>query len=296
MSVNAAQTLGDFLRSRRTRLDPASFGFSGRRRTPGLRREEVAQRANISSTWYTWLEQGRGGAPSAVVLERICAALMLTDAEREHLFMLGLGRPPEVRYRSVDGVNPRLQRVLDSLDASPSIVKTAMWDVVAWNQAAAVVLTDYSTLPAGQRNILRFLFGDPAVRAKQHDWESVARFVVGTFRADVARAGLASEVGDLVDDLRRANPDFDRMWRENQVLSHGDGENVKRLRHPTLGSIEMEYSLFAVDGRPDLSMLVYTPLDALTAERIRAAAAQRRATAAQKASTRNAPRLHDGLR
>ncbi|MDR6496765.1 helix-turn-helix transcriptional regulator [Paraburkholderia sp. 22099] len=296
MSVNAAQTLGDFLRSRRTRLDPASFGFSGRRRTPGLRREEVAQRANISSTWYTWLEQGRGGAPSAVVLERICAALMLTDAEREHLFMLGLGRPPEVRYRSVDGVNPRLQRVLDSLDASPSIVKTATWDVVAWNQAAAVVLTDYSTLPAGQRNILRFLFGDPAVRAKQHDWESVARFVVGTFRADVARAGLASEVGDLVDDLRRANPDFDRMWRENQVLSHGDGENVKRLLHPTLGSIEMEYSLFAVDGRPDLSMLVYTPLDALTAERIRAAAAQRRSMAAQKASTLNAPRLHDGLR
>jgi hypothetical protein len=168
--------------------------------------------------------------------------------------------------------------------------------VVAWNQAAAVVLTDYSTLPAGQRNILRFLFGDPAVRAKQHDWESVARFVVGTFRADVARAGLASEVGDLVDDLRRANPDFDRMWRENQVLSHGDGENVKRLLHPTLGSIEMEYSLFAVDGRPDLSMLVYTPLDALTAERIRAAAAQRRSMAAQKASTRNAPRLHDGLR
>ncbi|CAN7555595.1 helix-turn-helix transcriptional regulator [Paraburkholderia sp. DD10] len=296
MSVNAAQTLGDFLRSRRTRLDPASFGFSGRRRTPGLRREEVAQRANISSTWYTWLEQGRGGAPSAVVLERICAALMLTDAEREHLFMLGLGRPPEVRYRSVDGVNPRLQRVLDSLDASPSIVKTATWDVVAWNQAAAVVLTDYSTLPAGQRNILRFLFGDPAVRAKQHDWESVARFVVGTFRADVARAGLASEVGDLVDDLRRANPDFDRMWRENQVLSHGDGENVKRLLHPSLGSIEMEYSLFAVDGRPDLSMLVYTPLDALTAERIRAAAAQRRSMAAQKASTLNAPRLHDGLR
>jgi transcriptional regulator with XRE-family HTH domain len=89
MSVNAAQTLGDFLRSRRTRLDPASFGFSGRRRTPGLRREEVAQRANISSTWYTWLEQGRGGAPSAEVLERICAALMLTDTEREHLLHTG---------------------------------------------------------------------------------------------------------------------------------------------------------------------------------------------------------------
>ena len=267
--MNTAQTLGDFLRSRRTRLDPASFGFSGRRRTPGLRREEVAQRAHISSTWYTWLEQGRGGAPSAAVLERICEALMLTDTEREHLFVLGLGRPPEVRYQSSGGVDPRLQRVLDSLDASPSIIKTATWDVVAWNRAAAVVLTDYGTLPPGQRNILRFLFGDPDVRAKQHDWESVARFVVGTFRADVARAGLASEVSDLVDGLCRASPDFERMWRENQVFGPSEGEHVKRLLHPQFGTIEMEYSLFAVDGRPDLSMLVYTPLDERIARRIR---------------------------
>ena len=92
--------LGTYLRDRRMRLDPAAFGFAGgRRRTPGLRREEVAQRANISPTWYTWLEQGRGGAPSADVLDRIAAGLMLTEPEREHLFMLGLGRPPEVRYR-----------------------------------------------------------------------------------------------------------------------------------------------------------------------------------------------------
>src|ERR1700753_3178619 len=112
MSVNAPRSLGDFLRSRRTRLDPASFGYAGRRRTPGLRREEVAQRANISPTWYAWLEQGRGGAPSAEVLERISGALLLTDTEREHLFMLGLGRPPEVRYKSVEGVSPRLQRLL----------------------------------------------------------------------------------------------------------------------------------------------------------------------------------------
>ncbi|MGF6478208.1 helix-turn-helix transcriptional regulator [Paraburkholderia sp. JPY419] len=269
--MNTAQSLGDFLRSRRTRLDPASFGFSGRRRTPGLRREEVAQRANISSTWYTWLEQGRGGAPSAAVLERICAALMLTNAEREHLFMLGLGRPPEVRYRSTDAVDPRLQRVLDSLEASPSIIKTATWDVVAWNRAAAVVLTDYSALPPGQRNILRFLFGDPDARAKQHDWESVARSVVGTFRADVARAGIASEVGDMVDDLCRKSPDFERMWRENQVFGHSEAQHVKRLLHPAFGTIEMEYSLFAVDGRPELSMLVYTPLDARIVARIRSA-------------------------
>lgn len=273
MPVNTARSLGDFLRSRRTRLDPASFGFSGRRRTPGLRREEVAQRAHISPTWYTWLEQGRGGAPSADVLDRVASALMLTDAEREHLFMLGLGRPPEVRYRSVESVNPRLQRLLDLLDASPAIIRTATWDIVAWNRAAAVVLTDYGALPAGQRNILHFLFCDSTARAKQHDWDSVARFVVSAFRADVARAGLASEVGELVDELCSVSPEFGALWRDNEVLGHGGGDGVKRLLHPELGSIELEYSAFSVDGRPDLSMIVYNPLDGEMAERIRVLAA-----------------------
>lgn len=145
--ADKANTLAGFLRDRRTRLDPAVFGFTGRRRTPGLRREEVAQRANISPTWYTWLEQGRGGAPSADVLDRIAGSLMLTDLEREHLFILALGRPPEMRYRPADGVSPRLQRLLDAFDACPAFIKTATWDVLAWNQAAAVVLTDYATLP-----------------------------------------------------------------------------------------------------------------------------------------------------
>jgi transcriptional regulator with XRE-family HTH domain len=289
MSVNAPRSLGDFLRSRRTRLDPASFGFSGRRRTPGLRREEVAQRAHISPTWYTWLEQGRGGAPSAEVLDRIAGALMLTDAEREHLFMLGLGRPPEVRYRSVEGVNPRMQRVLDSLDASPAIIKTPTWDVVAWNRAAAVVLTDYGALPPNQRNILQFLFRNPAVRAKQHDWESVARFVVGSFRADVARAGLVSEVGELVDELCRVSPEFDALWRDNEIHSHQDGEGVKRLMHPTLGLVELEYSAFSVDGRPDLGMIVYTPLDRDVAQRIRTLAAHASASASAQERGENAP-------
>src|SRR4051812_14685570 len=173
MVLQTDNPLGTFLRDRRARMDPAAFGFSGgRRRTPGLRREEVAQRANISPTWYTWLEQGRGGAPSADVLNRIAAGLMLTEPEREHLFMLGLGRPPEVRYRAVDGGTPRLQRVLDAMDVSPAMIKPATWDVVAWNRAAAVVLTDYAQLPPDGRNILRLMFASPGVRAAQEDWQS----------------------------------------------------------------------------------------------------------------------------
>src|ERR1043166_9695435 len=118
-----ANSLGNYLKDRRAKLDPAAFGIPlTRRRTPGLRREEVAQRANVSATWYTWLEQGRGGAPSADVLNRLSRALMLTDVEREHLFLIALGRPPEIRYQAAEGVTPRLQRVLDALELSPAIV------------------------------------------------------------------------------------------------------------------------------------------------------------------------------
>src|SRR5437764_8868791 len=117
--------LGSYLKDRRAKLDPAALGFPAeRRRTRGLRREEVAQRANISPTWYTWLEQGRGGAPSADVLDRIARALMLTDVEREHLFLLGLGRPPEARYQKNGGITPRLQRALDALDPTPGLIRT----------------------------------------------------------------------------------------------------------------------------------------------------------------------------
>ncbi len=165
MPVANDNPLGAYLKDRRTKLDPAALGLSTtRRRTPGLRREEVAQRANVSATWYTWLEQGRGVAPSANVLERIARALLLTDVEREHLFLLALGRPPEIRYRNTEGVTPRLQRVLDSLEFSPAIIRTATWDVVAWNRAAAAMLTDYGRLPPEQRNILRLILQPAGAR------------------------------------------------------------------------------------------------------------------------------------
>jgi transcriptional regulator with XRE-family HTH domain len=226
----------------------------------------VAQRANISSTWYTWLEQGRGGAPSADVLDRIARALMLTDLEREHLFLLGLGRPPEVRYRKDEGVTPRLQRVLDVLEPSPALIRTATWNVIAWNRAATVMLTDYGSLPPEQRNILRIIFLDPRMRAVQYDWDSVARFVVGAFRVDAARAGAAAEVEPLVDELCRLSPEFKALWRDNDVRTHH--EAVKQMRHPVLGPLAFEYSAFAVDGRPDLSMVVYNPATPADAQKI----------------------------
>jgi transcriptional regulator with XRE-family HTH domain len=260
--------LGSFLRDRRTRLDPAALGFSmTRRRTPGLRREEVAQRANVSPTWYTWLEQGRGGAPSADVLDRIGRALMLPDVEREHLFLIGLGRPPEVRYHAAT-VTPRLQRVLDALTLSPAYVKNATWDIVAWNSAATAVLADYAALAPADRNSLRLVFCNPRVRAAMVNWENDARFVVAAFRADVTRAGAAASVTALVEDLCRRSAEFATMWRDNDVRGTY-GESAKQLRHPVAGLIAVEYSAFAVEGRPDLSMVVYNPATPADADRIR---------------------------
>ena len=260
--------LGIYLKDRRSRLDPIALGYAPtRRRTPGLRREEVAQRAHISPTWYTWLEQGRGGAASADVLDRIARALMLTDVEREHLFLLGLGRPPEAHYSNSGGVSPRLQKLLDVLEYSPAIVKTPAWDVVAWNKAASVVLTDYGSQPPEQRNILRKMFLDPKVRAAQFDWEAVARFVVSAFRADTARAGASEKVAPLVEELSRLSPEFATMWQDKEVRSYGEG--LKKIRHPKAGLIAFEYSSFAVDGRPDLAMVVYNPASSADRDKVR---------------------------
>jgi transcriptional regulator with XRE-family HTH domain len=269
MAKSVDNPLGTYLKNRRARLDPAAFGIvSTRRRTPGLRREEVAQRANVSVTWYTWLEQGRGGTPSADVLEGIANALALTAAEREHLFLLAQNRPPEVRFEEPEPVTPQLQRVLDSLPFSPALVKTVTWDVVAWNRAAVAVLTDYAALAPERRNILRLLFGDPHVRAKQGNcWESVARAAVAAFRAETARAGATERVGALVDDLRRSSPEFEAIWRDHDVLNYGEG--VKRIPHSSVGSITLEYSAFSVDGRPDLSLVIYTPASPADTDRIK---------------------------
>ena len=156
---------------------------------------------------------------------------MLTDVEREHLFLLGLGRPPDVRYQTSEGVTPRLQRVLDALEFSPAVVSTVTWDIVAWNRAAAAVLTDYSALAPEQRNVLRLIFCDPRVRAAQLDWEAVARFVVGAFRADAARAGAAAEVaaagGRTLPAQSRIRGDVarqrrPRLWRRRQTSAASD--------------------------------------------------------------------------
>ncbi len=266
--------LGTYLKDRRARLDPAALGFNvGRRRTPGLRREEVAQRANVSPTWYTWLEQGRGGAPSAEALDRIAGALILTEVEREHLFLLGLGRPSKPPHAQAQGVSMQLQRVLDCLANAPAYIKTACWDVIAWNEAAAAVLTDYALREPKDRNILRKMFCDPAARAAIPHWHENARLLVAAFRAESARAGMPQGAQDLVAELTGTSAQFAALWRTHDVGIFGEG--TKLLHHVDAGEISLEYSSFSVDGQPDLSMVIFNPITAADALQVRRLIARR---------------------
>lgn len=264
---SGGNVLGRYLRDRRARLDPAAFGFvPGRRRTPGLRREEVAQLAHVSATWYTWLEQGRGGAPSADVLDRLARALRLTAVEREHMFLLAQGRPPRVSRAAASEVSPQVRRVLDALHDSPAIVKTPEWTVLAWNRAATAVLADYARLPEGERNVLRLLFR-PGKREQMPNWEQVARSVVNAARRDTRRAGMTAETEALIAELSRDSAAFRAMWAEQDVTAHGEG--VKGLRHPDAGLLNLEYATFALDGRPDLAMVVFNPVTAEDRAKVR---------------------------
>jgi transcriptional regulator with XRE-family HTH domain len=268
--------LGNFLKDRRARLDPADFGLpTTRRRTPGLRREEVAQLAHVSATWYTWLEQGRGGAPSADVLERLSRAFALTPAEREHLFLLAQDRPPKAQRPGPAAISPQLQHVLEAFADTPAIIKTPEWTVVAWNRAASVVLADYNSVPLENRNVLKMLFLN---RKHDHlpDWQTVARLIVATVRRDVMLAGASPETQALLSELERESEDFRTMWAEQNVRPYGEGS--KTIIKPDVGALTLEYSTFAVDGRPDLALVVFNPATAADRAKVRrliAAAAQK---------------------
>lgn len=253
-----SQQLGAFLKERRQSLDARALGYlSQRRRTLGLRREEVAQRASISVTWYTWLEQGRGGAPSVPVLERLSQALLLTDTEREHLFLLGVGHPPQTKHQENQVIPTHLQHVLNTLNPCPALIKNLTWDVLAWNDAARLVLTDYTRLEPEQRNILRLIFSHEPVRQHQADWEAVARMVVGAFRADIARVGESQRIQNLVQELSAKSAFFATLWETHNVQDLSEG--IKYLHRSDCGTLALNYSSFGIHARPDLSLLVYSP-------------------------------------
>ena len=257
--TDSRRDLSKFLLARRTRTRPEDVGLTAgaRRRTPGLRREEVAQLAGVGVTWYTWFEQGRDIRVSTHFLENICRALCLNPIERSHLFVLAQHRPPPHSQPGTRAVSPAMVAMLQSLP-NPAYITTPRWDVAAWNQPAVELFCDYAALPPDRRNHLWLVFTDPHCRYMMLEWEQVARRMLAKFRLDYGRADGDPAFEELVLMLQDASPEFRRWWPQQDVLGHGEG--MKRFRHAKLGEIVLEHTAFLVEGAPDLRMVVYTPI------------------------------------
>ena len=252
------QELADFLRTRRARLRPSDVGLLNgtRRRTPGLRREEVALLANIGVTWYTRLEQGADINVSPAVLQSIAQALQLTEHEREHLYLLAGQRPAEATIAETESVSETLQRVLDSLDPNPAIVRGRRYDVLAWNRAAVALFGDYSKMDKWHRNSVWRFFMDPqARRCWPRSQESASKYVA-TFRGVAAKYLDDPEFQELIDELLTGSTEFRRHWSQHDV--RGNTEGLKHVYHPQVGELCLEYTALAIPGYPDMYLLAYT--------------------------------------
>lgn len=260
----ATTTLSTFLRERRERAAHPASPSPARRRTPGLRREEVAARAGVSVTWYTWLEQGRGGMPSEDVLERLSRALELDEVNREMLFLLAHDRPPPRKITRPAAVPASLQLVLDNL-AVPAFVKTPTFQIVAWNRAAVAVFGDYAAVSERERNLLRRIFRTGA-ETKVHDVDDVRRNCLAAFRFDIARAGESKEATSLIAELMETSEDFRRLWAEGEIRSHHGFR--KRMIRPGIGELELDATVMSVEGCEGLSMYVFSPATPESADAI----------------------------
>jgi transcriptional regulator with XRE-family HTH domain len=253
------EELADFLRKRRAQLKPDEVGLpsGGRRRTPGLRREEVAHLAGVGTTWYTWLEQGRDVRASLDVLEAISRALRLTPAERTHLLLLGRGEAPPP-CKSDERVHPTVRRLIENLGPNPAFVLGRRWDYLAWNSAACAILGDLDDVPRAARNHLWMHFMDPARRERFPDWARSSRLMAAKFRADSARHIGDPSFEELLATLRRSSPEFCKLWGKHEVAQSGSGR--KTIHHPVLGTMLFEHAVFHPQETPEQRMILYSPL------------------------------------
>jgi transcriptional regulator with XRE-family HTH domain len=248
-----------FLKAKRAAVAPQTVGLhpGRRRRTHGLLREEVAQRAGISPTWYTWLEQGREINPSTEVLEQLADALLLTRSERAHV--MTLARPAataRVSRRFSHEVSAVLHSWINGLDQA-AYVLNGRWDILAWNEATVRLLGDFAALPAADRNILRMIFLWPHWRRLFVDWECLAESVVAQFRAETARHAGAPELLELTDALAGDSAKFAHLWHARAV--DVPQLKVKRLQHAELGTVDLTYAPLRPRGvADDLSVVVYS--------------------------------------
>jgi transcriptional regulator with XRE-family HTH domain len=260
--------LAAFLRSRRARVSPEQVGFprGTRRRTPGLRRTEVALLAGVSPEWYTWLEQGRDIHVSVQVLESLARALQLDANERAHLFVLALRQPPPVETVSLPTISPTLQQFLDQLGTIPACIVDPRLNVVAWNAAFRVVFGDHATLSERERNLIWRLFTSP-LRQANEEWEELAGVYLAQFRAAYGRFINDPWWATQITELSRISPEFRELWARHDVRSVSEGR--KKMHHPLAGKLTFDFLWFQTADSGDLRLLIHTPRsNSGTAEKI----------------------------
>jgi transcriptional regulator with XRE-family HTH domain len=259
LSEGQRKALGDFLRAQRARLTPASLGLGagGRRRTPGLRREEVAQACGMSATWYTWLEQGRDVSASPQALGALAAALQLTPAERAYLFELAGKRDPTAPAAESDGMDvpPALAAAVTAIGV-PAYVLDRCWTARSWNAPAQRLFLGW--LGRGEdKNLLRYVFLNPTARKVIPDWLQRARRVLAEFRAESSRHLDDPALLALIEELRRRSPLFARGWSAHEVVDRAGGE--RSFEHPRDGRLAYQQIVFTLATRPDFKLVVLTP-------------------------------------
>lgn len=259
--------LSEFLRSRRARITPSDVGLpgNGRRRTPGLRREEVAQLAGVGVDWYTWLEQGRDIHASEQVLTSIARILRLDNAETRYLFRLAYGNesvpPAEV-------VSPILQSMLDSLDATPATIMNRRWDTLAWNRAYCALMGDMGRIADADWNCLWYIFTNPVFREMLVDWEGHMQDVVAQFRADYGANPSDPRCAQIIERLMAVSPEFREWWPRHDVQDRNNKR--KEYNHPLVGHLMVEQNIFQLAEQPELRMVLLIPMPGTsTAERFR---------------------------
>ena len=249
--------LADFLRSRRTRLSPVQVGLpqGSRRRVRGLRREEVAELAEISVTWYSWIEQARPVNVSAQTLLQIANALRLDRYEREHLFFLA-GQSPPLSPLDEELVTEPMRQVLEFLEPNPAYIVDLRWDLVAWNQAACSVFHDFNALPPEERNLMWLAFTNSAMRQLFVNWEDFSRCLLVHFRADYGQNSDNRRSRELIVALQRISPQFREWWKCHDVARPHEAQE---LSHPVVGKLLLEPVTFQVYPAANMRLTAYTP-------------------------------------
>ncbi|PAW38174.1 transcriptional regulator [Bacillus toyonensis] len=257
------EALSAFLKAKRAQISPESVGLSAgnRRRTPGLRREEVAQLAGVSTTWYTWLEQGRDIKVSTIVLDCISKALQLNNDETDYLYDLAFETNLEITSPKKDQskLSPSLIRILDELTYCPTIITDRHCHIVGWNPAAAYVFLDFEQIPNDQRNLIRLVFSRKELKALAVNWEHFVKGFLAIFRTYYGRYLDDEWYSQFIKEMSHSHSEFQDLWQESQVSKAPD--MIIEFRHAKAGKMLFNLTSLQVQGDMDLRCSIYTPVE-----------------------------------